>query len=221
MSKNKKVWIPALVAIAAALVLVVYYYYTKFSHPGGQPHPRPQGEGQGRLHEGAQRPPRGEDEGYGGYFSTLGTIALYVGAAGFSWFWFKKKLKSPSPLVRKAGRLLHAVHKLMGWFTLLLVAVHGTYYLFTKLHDDNIFSGLASFAILLTLVGYGYFINKVRNKWMRAVHRTLGILWVPVLLLHAGGSAIIAVLASLAVGGLVWFFERSAGPNKQPITGDR
>lgn len=221
MSKNKKVWVPAMIAIVAAVLLMAYYAYTVFSHGGGELHPRPQGGGQGSLREGMPFPPEGEHDGYGGYFSTLGTIALYLGAAGFSWFWFKKKQKSPSKLVRSAGKLLHSIHKLSGWITLLLIAVHGIYFLITKLHDDKIFTGLAGLAILLTLVGYGYFINKVRNKWMRTVHRSLGIVWVPVLLLHAGGSAIVAVLACMAVGGLIWLLERSAGQAEQPIPGDR
>ncbi|MFC5649471.1 hypothetical protein ACFPYJ_10065 [Paenibacillus solisilvae] len=216
MNKNKKVWIPALIAVASALILLAYYYYTKFAH-GGQLLPGLQGVEQGRLQEDMRHSSEGDNNGYGGYFSTLGTIALYSAAAAFSWFWFKKKLKSPSTIVRKAGKLLYSIHKLLGWVTLLLIGVHGTFYLITKLHDDNIYTGLASFAIILTLVGYGYFINKVRNKWMRTVHRSLGILWVPVLLLHAGGSTIIAVIASLAVGGLVWVFERSARQANQPI----
>ncbi|MFC5702633.1 hypothetical protein ACFPVX_15115 [Cohnella faecalis] len=213
MSRNKKVWIPAMIAAAIAALLVVYYYWTS-AHGGGEVRPRPlAGEG--------HRPPEDGNERYGGYFTTLGTIALYFGAAGFSWFWFKKKLRSPSRLVRQAGKLLHSMHELMGWITLILISAHGIYFLITKLHDDKIFTGLAGFAILLTLAGYGYFIKKVRNKWMRAVHRSLGMVWVPVLLLHAGGSAIMAVIACLAVWGLIWVFERSSGQARPPITGER
>ncbi|UMR35770.1 hypothetical protein MJ749_24625 [Paenibacillus polymyxa] len=55
---------------------------------------------------------------------------------------------------------------------------------------------------------------------MRTIHRILGLLWVPVLLLHAGGSAIMAVIATLAIGGLVWTLERTAGRLTKPIPGD-
>ncbi|QHW29580.1 hypothetical protein GZH47_01170 [Paenibacillus rhizovicinus] len=220
MSKSKKVWIPAFIAVVTALILVVIYSNVELSHRGEALHARPHGVDQGALRESTHRPAEGEGR-YGGYFSTLGTVALYSGAAGFSWIWFKRKQKSPLIWIRKVGKLLHAMHKSLGWFTLIIIAIHGIYFLFTKIHDNKIYSGLASFTILLALAGYGYFINKVRNKWMRVVHRSLGMIWVPVLFLHAGGSTIIAVVSSLAVGGLVWVFERSAGKDKKPVPGDR
>jgi hypothetical protein len=40
-----------------------------------------------------------------------------------------------------------------------------------------------------------------------------------VLLLHAGGSAIMAVIASLAVGGLVWVLEKMVGKTAEPSRG--
>ena len=72
--------------------------------------------------------------------------------------------------------------------------------------------GLCNFARFL----YGYFINKVLNKWMRTVHRTLGVLWVPVLWLHAGGSAFLATAATLA-GGLVYLLDKSANSANQTV----
>ncbi|RKP51599.1 hypothetical protein D7Z26_17630 [Cohnella endophytica] len=215
MSRNKKIWIPAIVVATVAVLLVAYSYYLTLSHGGQELRPRPPEGG------GTGRPPQGGNDGAGGYFTTLGTISLFLGAAGFSWFWFKKKLKSPSPAVRYVGKLLHSIHKFLGWTTLVLIVVHGIYFLIVKLHDEKIYTGLAGLAILLALAGYGYSINKVRNKWMRAVHRSLGIIWVPVLLLHAGGSAIMAVISALAVGGLVWVFERSAVQAKQPAGKER
>ncbi|WP_226002298.1 hypothetical protein [Paenibacillus sp. BJ-4] len=197
MKTKKTVWIPAMIAVIVAALFVIYYYY--MSSVSG-------GEGHG---------------GNGEILKTLGTISVFLGAAAFSWFWFKKKLRSPSVLVRKAGKLLHSMHKLLGWATLILVVVHGVYFLITKLQDHKTYSGLASFAILLALAGYGFFINKVRNKWMRTVHRSLGLLWVPVLLLHAGGSAIMAVIASLTVGVLVWVLEKSVGKTTKPVPGGR
>ncbi|WP_025716507.1 hypothetical protein [Paenibacillus sp. 1-18] len=220
MKTKKTVWIPAVIAVIVAALFVIYYYYMS-SVSGGELGPRPP---KGGVSNAGQmgRPPGGEGHGGNGeIFKTLGTISVFLGAAAFSWFWFKKKLRSPSVLVRKAGKLLHSMHKLLGWATLILIAVHGVYFLMTKLQDHKTYSGLASFAILLALAGYGFFINKVRNKWMRTVHRSLGLLWVPVLLLHAGGSAITAVIASLAVGVLVWVLEKSVGKTTKPVPGSR
>ncbi|MGW8958827.1 hypothetical protein [Paenibacillus sp. NPDC055715] len=220
MKTKKTVWIPAMIAVTVAALLVIYYYYIS-SVSGGGSGPRPLEGGVSNVPAGQMGRPLG-GEGRGGnreIFKTLGTISVFLGAAAFSWFWFKKKLRSPSNLVRKTGKLLHSLHKLLGWATLVLIAVHGVYFLITKLQDNKTYTGLAGFAILLAIAGYGFFINKVRNKWMRTVHRSLGLLWVPVLLLHAGGSAIMAVIASLAVGVLVWVLERMAGKTSGPILG--
>lgn len=217
MKTKRAVWIPAMIAVTVAVLLVIHYYYMS-SLSGGGPGPR--------LSEGGSTGPVGvhpRGEGLGGngeIFKTLGTISVFLGAAAFSWFWFKKKLRSPSMLVRRAGRLLHSLHKLLGWATLILIAAHGIYFLITKLQDNKTYTGIAGFVILLAIAGYGFFINKVRNKWMRTVHRLLGLLWVPVLLLHAGGSAIMAVIASLAVGVLVWVLERIVEKTTKPVPGD-
>ncbi|QWU16777.1 hypothetical protein SAMN04487895_111108 [Paenibacillus sophorae] len=205
MKTKKTIWIPAILAVVAALLLMAYYYYLSPSHSSGKP----------IGGAGVMRPPREEGpEGGGKIFKTLGTISVFLGACSFSWFWFKRKLKSPSMLIRRTGKLLRSVHKLLGWATLTVIAVHGIYFLFTKPEDNKIYTGLAGFVILLVIAGYGFFINKVRNKWMRTVHRSLGLLWVPVLLLHAGGSVILAVIASLAVWALVRVLERKG---KEPL----
>ncbi|XBK03009.1 hypothetical protein ABFT51_27050 [Paenibacillus peoriae] len=54
---------------------------------------------------------------------------------------------------------------------------------------------------------------------MRTIHRILGLLWVPVLL-HVGGTAIMAVNATLAVGGLVWTLDRMAEKTMKPVAAD-
>ncbi|WP_138494452.1 hypothetical protein [Paenibacillus pinistramenti] len=211
MSKKRTVWIPALIAAVIAALLAGYYFYNSWSNGGGM-HP---GEGGGPPGGMKGHPPGGE-QGYGELFKTFGTLSVFLGAAGFCWYWFKKKLKSPSLIVRKIGRLLHALHKPLGWAALLLIAAHGIYFLVTKLQDHKIYSGLAAFVILLALAGYGFFINKIRNRWMRLVHRSLALLWVPALLLHAGGSAITAVLITLGIGVLIWILEKWASRNVQP-----
>jgi hypothetical protein len=217
MKKKKAVWIPAIIAAIVAVLLLGYYYYVSLSHGSGEVRLPPPEGGAGEM-----RPPGGEESGgIGEIFKTLGTISVFLAAVSFSWFWFKKKLKSPSMLVRRTGKLLYAVHKLLGWATLIIIAAHGSYFLITKPGENNIYSGLAGFVILLMIVGYGFFINKVRNKWMRTVHRSLGLLWVPVLLIHAGGSAVVAVIACLAVWVLIWLLERNVGKAVKPIPEDR
>lgn len=219
MKTKKTVWIPAIIAAVVAALFVAYYYYMSSSHGSGMPEGS---AGARNLPNGGMRPHGGERPGgAGGIFKTLGTISVFLGAVSFSWFWFKRKLKSPSMIVRKVGKLLHSVHKLIGWVTLIIIAVHGTYFLITKTNDNNIYTGLAGFVILLMIAGYGFFINKVRNKWMRTVHRSLGLLWVPVLLLHAGKSVILAIIVSLAVWVLVWILEMLVRKNVKPIPGDR
>ncbi|WP_337588945.1 hypothetical protein [Gorillibacterium massiliense] len=180
--------------------MIAYYFIAQMDHPR-VPFPD-----NGIRHI----PPRADNENRDlqGLFTTAGTIAVYTAAIGFSWFWFKKKRKSPSLTVRKIGKLLYAAHKGLGWATLALGAIHGTFQLINRFGDHKIYSGLASFVLMFMIIGYGMFIPKVRNKWMRTVHRFLGVIWVPVLILHAGGSAIIATCGTLAIGGLVWVFER-------------
>ncbi|MBO7743772.1 hypothetical protein I8J29_06155 [Paenibacillus sp. MWE-103] len=215
MSKSKKVWIPAFIALIVAAVLVLCYYI--YAPSKGELHPRFPKGGDGTVSPGGLRPDRGEDSAVSGYFSTFGTIALFAGAASFSWLWFKKKRKSASRLVRQAGKLLYSLHNLLGWTTFILIVVHGSYFVVTKIYDEHVYTGLAGFAILLALTGYGYFITKIRNKWMRSVHRTLGLLWLPVLWLHAGGSAVLASAATLAVGGIVYLLEKPANRTKQTV----
>ncbi|WP_145132578.1 hypothetical protein [Paenibacillus sp. Y412MC10] len=202
--KTKKVWIPAIIAAAAAALLLAYYFYISSFHSNGD-HLLTSPEGRGlSVHSHAEERPEGGAE----IFKFLGTLAVFLGAASFSWVWFKKKMKSPLMLVRKTGKLLYGVHKLSGWITLTLVTVHGLYFLITKPDDHKIFTGLSAFTILLMIAGYGFFIKRIRNKWMRVVHRYLGILWAPVLLLHAGGSAIVAIIATLAVWAVIRMLER-------------
>ncbi|MFC5406021.1 hypothetical protein [Cohnella soli] len=198
MKKSRKVWIPAVVAGTVALLLLAYYYFWANAGGEGRRPPLPDGV----------RPPRDEGGNLGDWFTTIGTVALYLAAAGFSWFWFKKKLKSPSIWVRRLGKLLYAAHKPLGWATLAAIVLHGGYFLLYKSGDRNIYSGLAGFALLLAIVGYGVLINKVRNRWMRLVHRTLGVAWVPVMFVHAGGSAIIATLACAGVWILIGLLEK-------------
>lgn len=206
MKSKKSVWIPAILAMAAAIGCLVYFFlFAKEGGPSEGMRPKP-----------GMVPPAGfKREESGDIFKTLGTVSVFLGAAAFCWFWFKRRLKSPSKVVRIAGRLLHRLHNWIGYAALVLVGVHGIYFLVKKFRDHNTWSGLAAFAILLGLAGYGFFINKIRNKYMRLVHRVLAISWVPLLWIHAGGSAIMATAATLAVWGLVHVLHRTASRGQQ------
>ncbi|MEK5643610.1 hypothetical protein BK138_00095 [Paenibacillus rhizosphaerae] len=202
--KTKKVWIPAIIAAVAAVLLLAYYFYTSSFHSNGDHLLTSPEERALSVHSHGEERPEGGAE----IFKFLGTLAVFLGAASFSWVWFKKKMKSPSVLVRKTGKCLYGVHKLLGWITLTIVTAHGLYFLITKPDDHKIFTGLSAFTILLMIAGYGFFIKRIRNKRMRVVHRYLGILWAPLLLLHAGGSAIVAIIATLAVWAVIRMLER-------------
>ncbi|PWV98442.1 hypothetical protein DFQ01_11877 [Paenibacillus cellulosilyticus] len=197
MSSKQKVWIPAIITIGAALVLLAYYFSLDM------PHNRPDFRGKG-------------EEG-GKLFTTLGTVALYVAALAFSWLWFKKNRKSPSRFVQSVGKKLHRLHQWLGWAALAFGAAHGVYLLLTRSDDHKIWSGIASFAILLAIVGYGVFIPRIRNKWMRSVHRLLGIAWVPIGFIHAGGSMLLAAVLTIAIGVLVRVMESFARRAGKPI----
>jgi hypothetical protein len=198
MKTAKPIYYPALAIIIISVLLLAYYLYAQIHeiHPSGPP--------QGAA--GADFRP----EESGGPFRTLGTIAVVCGAVSFTWLRFRKKLTSPSPIVRKLGKLLYKVHTFAGWAALLLIVVHGAYFLLTKPQDSNIYSGLAGLLVLAALAGYGLFIKRVKKTNLRFVHRLLSFLWLPILLLHAGGSFISTALATLALWGVVWLAERAA-----------
>ncbi|WP_426451341.1 hypothetical protein ACP26L_04310 [Paenibacillus sp. S-38] len=195
MAKHNKVWIPAVIAVIAGLVLIAYSFYAQKS--GIRPMPPGGGEGM---------PPR-EEEAFEP-FKLMGTLSVVLGGISFMWMRFKKKLTSTSGVIKKAGRLLYRVHPWTGWAALALVLIHGVYYLFTKLQDHAVFTGLAAFVILLTLAGYGWSIKRARGGYKRKVHFFLSIAWIPALLLHAGGSAVLTVVVSALVWMLVPMVER-------------
>lgn len=186
MSKSKKVWILAVAVSIAALLFIVYQmlYTTEM------------GEKYQRTGPDAE------------IFKTLGTVTVFVGAGSFCWLWFKRQRKARRLIIRRIGTLLHQLHQPLGWLALGLVAFHGGYFLITDIQNRDIYSGIAAFLILLAIAGYGFFIKKTRNKWMRLVHRTLGIAWVPALLIHAGGSAVMATFFTILVGALMWKFGK-------------
>jgi|AGTN01.1.fsa_nt_gi hypothetical protein len=204
MSKSKGVWIPSIIAIVAAILFLGYYYHYISRHGNGESDLK-------RLAE--EQLAKGFVDGnvrIAIFFNDLGTISVFLGAVCFSWLLFKRKLRSPSRIVRRVGKLFHSLHIFLGWISLFLCFAHGIYFFFVEIHDQHIYSGISSFVILLTIAGYGYGIRKVSNKEMRAVHRWLSIVWIPILWIHAGGEAILAAMAALGAGGIVLLLERMA-----------
>ncbi|WP_027091678.1 hypothetical protein [Cohnella thermotolerans] len=202
MNHSRKAFIPAALVAFASIALIVYSFYASSRGRGHPPN----------MPAAGARPPGGEREEGLDPFTLFGTLAVVCGAVSFTWLRFKKKLVSPSPIVKKLAKLLYRVHPFTGWAALLLIAAHGSYFLVTKLNDHKIYTGLASFLILLALAGYGFLIKRVRNKWLRKAHFYLSLLWIPALLLHAGGSFLGTALATAAVWAAVWLLERATQP---------
>jgi hypothetical protein len=202
MKSGKAVFIPAIIVIIASILLVAFSLFA-IKHgpqpiPGGGPPPdgrRPPGEGGSGLE----------------LFKTFGTLALLCGAISFSWLRFKNRLKSKSEPIKKIAKTIYTAHTYTGYAALIFILA-GTYFLITKFHDVNIYTGLASFIILLTLAVYGWLIKRVRNKYMRKVHFLLSIVWIPALLLHAGGSFIMTAVVTIALWAVFWILERSTQP---------
>jgi hypothetical protein len=192
---------PAILVAILSLLLIAYYYY--FSMHGNHPKP-PQGGVGGP--QGGTRP--GPDGGKGsGIFLTLGTLAVISGAVSFSWFFLKKKLKSPSILIKKLAKIFNVAHYYTGWIALIFIAIHGTYYLFTKLDDPNIFSGLAAFILILTLAIYGYKLKRKPNRFIRKTHFLLSLLWIVALVVHTGGTFILVASITLMIWAIIWIVE--------------
>ncbi|WP_310502900.1 hypothetical protein [Paenibacillus qinlingensis] len=143
-------------------------------------------------------------------FNDFGTYAVYLGAVCISLLWLKRGLKSQSKIVRRIGKWVLKLHEFSGWAVVVLIVAHSIYFLIKEIHVQYIYSGAASLIILLTIVGYGSLIRKVRNIWMRAIHRYLAIVWIPVLWIHAGKDVIFAAVATFAVVLLVNMLEKAS-----------
>lgn len=204
MKQNRRVFIPAIIVTVIGLLLVLYSFYSTPS--GGHHGPPPTGGG----HPG---PPSGEKEGKGGLggtFKQLGTFAIICGAISYSWFYLKRKMKSPSNLIKKLGKLLYKVHTYVAWAALILVVAHGTYYIIKDFNNPATLTGISAFIILLTLAMYGWFIKRIRNKFMRTIHFLLSHVWLVLLVIHAGGHFILPAAITLMIWGIIWLFDLSA-----------
>jgi hypothetical protein len=204
MKPNRAIFIPA-ISVAIVSILLIIYYYNAAAH--GAPANLPSGA----LPPGGSgtrpRPPEGEGADP---FKFLGTLAIICGAISFSWFRLKKKLASPSRPIKKLAKIMYAAHTYTGWIALILIVIHGAYYLITKLNDPSIFSGLAAFLLLLALAIYGWLMKRKPNKQMRKMHFLLSNLWLLALLVHAGGNFILVVAVTLMIWAIIWIIELAA-----------
>ncbi|RUT30471.1 hypothetical protein EJP77_11560 [Paenibacillus zeisoli] len=213
MNKSRIVFIPAILLTLAALVLILYGQFgiQKQMPPGMNGTGSGQGTVTGQDSETSFRPERGErEEGPEEIFKTLGTIAVFSAAASYAWITLKKKRRSASTLVRKGVKLFYAVHTYTGYLAMILIAIHGVYFLIQGTKQDSILTGIGAFVLLLSTGVYGFLIKRVRNKYMRTVHLGLGSAFLAAGLVHAGGSAILAVLCVIGLWILIRILERTA-----------
>jgi ABC-type Fe3+ transport system permease subunit len=194
LKQNRRILLPAIIIMLISLLLVLYYYYTLPArptgpHPGVHPHP---------------------DKERGFDFTLFGNIAIACGAVSYWWFLFKKMLTSPSKPLKKIAKRIYSIHTYMGWAALVLVIIHGAYYLITDLQNTKLFTGIAAFLLLLALAMYGWLYRRVRNKFMRTSHFILGNAWLVALLVHAGGFFIFMVVITVLLWCVIRFMDSSA-----------
>ncbi|WP_155837207.1 hypothetical protein [Aneurinibacillus terranovensis] len=189
MSTKLRVFIPVIMVTLASLILIVYSLYLT-PHPSGPP------EGGNPPNPPAGMPPK-QNNGFD--FTLLGNIAIACAAVSYWWFLFKTKLSSPSKPLKKVVKRLYSIHTYTGWSALVLIIIHGGYYLITDLHNSKLLTGVAAFCIMLALAIYGWLYKRVRNKFMRTSHFILSNIWLLAVFIHAGGFFIVMVVITVVL----------------------
>ncbi|GIP22977.1 hypothetical protein [Paenibacillus sp. J22TS3] len=216
MNKSRKVFIPAVLLALAALGLILYAVVgLKETRPAHMKPPASASAGSASVQQsgdaaGAPGRPNRPDHGAEGIYKNLGTAAVFLSAISFAWICLKKKRRSASKWLRKGAKLFYAVHTYAGYLAVLLIVVHGIYFLIKGSHQDAIYTGIAAFALLLAGGVYGFLIRRVRNKYMRVIHLGLGSAFLAACLVHAGGSALLAVGGIVVLWVLVGILDRTA-----------
>lgn len=206
MKSQRAYYLPAAAAVLISILFIAYSFYAA---PHGAGHMPPQAEG--------VRPPGGGHKEGIEPFKLMGTLAVILGAVSFFWLRMKNKLTSSSLVINRLARLVYKAHQPAGWAVLLLITAHGTYYLVTKMQDPSIYTGLAAFLTMAVIGVYGWMIRRGRNRGMRKIHLFLSVAWIPVLLLHAGGSAVVTIAVTAVLwGGVRWLEGKTPS-----ITGDK
>lgn len=198
MKTNVRKYFPAIAVIVIAIVLIGYSYFTKspVQHQG----PPPGGTG--------TRPPKHDEEGGLGIFKLLGNIAILLGALSYSWFLLKKKLKSPSKGIKTLAKKSYRFHTVFGFVGLILVVIHGGYYLITDFSNRNTLTGIAAVLIMACLAAYGYIFKRSKNQVLKKVHFYLSHIWIIAILIHGGGFVIATAVGLLFLYFVMSYMER-------------
>jgi hypothetical protein len=131
-----------------------------------------------------------ESSPYEEIFAWLGKLAVISGALSLSWYTMKSRRVSNVASVRKTANLLYQIHKLTGWSALVLVLIHGTYFIIAKKLELDTITGALAFIMLVAVATTGMFIK-------RRVHFVLSLVW--------------ACLTVIGLScGFIWWFERRA-----------
>lgn len=195
MKNNIRKFLPAIGIIVIGILLIGYSYFTKSAMPHQGPSP------------GGSRRLKHDDEGLG-IFKLLGNIAILLGALSFSWFLLKKKLKSSAKFIKTLAKKSYSFHTVFGFSGLILVAIHGGYYLITDFSNHNTLTGIAAFLIMACLGAYGYYFKRSKNKVLKKIHYVLSYVWIIAILIHGGGFVIATAAGLLFLFFLLPYIER-------------
>lgn len=171
MKNNRVVMVPAIIVTIVCVGLIIFSF---FSTLGGEK----------EIILGH----KGEDQ-FRGLFKNFGNLTILFGTISYSWFIFKKNLKSRFKWLRTIGKRIFSLHPYVGGASLGFAVLHGVYFI-TDIGDKSYFTGIASILLLFTIVGYGWAIKRVRNKYIKKTHFVLSNIWPVAILLHGGGLVI-------------------------------
>jgi predicted ferric reductase len=193
-------------AILIAILSTILILYTLFLSPakdsrGGPPPDRKQQNVNGQF----QR----QDDAAGNY-KTLGDIAIICAAVSFTWLRFKKKRVSLYKPVKKLANLLYSIHTYMGWAAIILITVHGGYYILKDFNNHSVLSGIAAFLLLLTLAIYGWLFRRAKKPIIRKIHYLLACSLIVAALVHAGNFVILTALLTIAAWFIIGWVEKAA-----------
>lgn len=138
----------------------------------------------------------------------IGKLAVVSGALSLSWYLMKRKRASKIKPVRKVAHLFYRYHLYAGFGALVLVLVHGAFFLvYERLEDDTV-TGLIAFLLLVALAIYGLIVNRTRLANHRKAHFALAVVWAMATVIHAGDAIPLFLFVTGASYGLLWWLER-------------
>lgn len=121
-------------------------------------------------------------------------------------------MASKSKLLKRGAKSIYKVHQWAGWAALILIAIHGIYFLKKGLSDGNVRTGLAAFTLLLGLGIYGLVLRKIKKPVVRSVHRYMSFLWIIAIAIHGGGLVFAAAAGVIAIWAAAEVLDRRAKP---------